>query len=97
MSASSGPRRSSTTFPVLYRPGAVFVLQGRKQGMLDGEVHLYDEEHYLAVSVPVPFRMQSVASAERPLLAVYVEFDMRVAAEIAAEVGESVPGRPPAG
>lgn len=73
--------------PVLYRPGAVFVLQGRKQGLLEGEVYLYDEEHYLAVSVPVPFRMQSIASAERPLLAVYVEFDMRLAAEIASEVG----------
>jgi AraC-like DNA-binding protein len=72
--------------PVLYKPGAVFVLQGRKQGTLEGEVYLYDEEHYLAVSVPVPFRMESVASAERPLLAVYVEFNMRLAAEITSEV-----------
>jgi AraC-like DNA-binding protein len=72
--------------PVLYRPGAVFVLQGRKQGMLEGEIYLYDEDHYLAVSVPVPFRMQSVASAAHPLLAVYVDFDLTLAAEIAAEV-----------
>jgi AraC-like DNA-binding protein len=72
--------------PVLYRPGAVFVLQGSKQGMLDNEVLLYDEEHYLAVSVPVPFRMESVATPERPLLAVYVEFDMPLAAEIASLV-----------
>nr|WP_279379722.1 AraC family transcriptional regulator [Acetobacter persici] len=43
--------------PVLYRPGAVFVLQGFKQGFLNGEVYRYDAEHYLAVSVPVPFRM----------------------------------------
>ena len=79
--------------PVLYKPGAVFVLQGRRQGMLEGEVYLYDEEHYLAVSVPVPFRMESAASAERPLLAVYVEFDMLLAAEIASDVGarRSVP------
>ncbi|WP_413991256.1 AraC family transcriptional regulator [Labrys okinawensis] len=74
--------------PVLYKPGAVFVLQGRKRGVLEGEVYLYDEEHYLAVSVPVPFRMESLASPERPLLAVYVEFDMLLAAEIAAEVGK---------
>jgi AraC-like DNA-binding protein len=74
--------------PVLYRPGTVFVLQGSKQGMLEGEVYLYDEDHYLAVSVPVPFRMESVASAERPLLAVYVEFDLPLAAEIATEVEE---------
>ncbi|MDM9644976.1 AraC family transcriptional regulator [Rhizobium sp. S163] len=69
--------------PVLYKPGAVFVLQGSKQGMLEGEVYLYDEDHYLAVSVPVPFRMRSTASPERPLLAVYVDFDMQMAAEIA--------------
>lgn len=73
--------------PVLYKPGAVFVLQGRKQGTLEGEIYLYDEEHYLAVSVPVPFRMESSASVERPLLAVYLEFDMLLAAEIASEVG----------
>lgn len=72
--------------PVLYKPGAVFVLQGRKQGMLEGDVYLYDEEHYLAVSVPVPFRMESVASADRPLLAIYAEFDMQLAAEIASEI-----------
>lgn len=72
--------------PVLYKPGAAFVLQGRKQGVLDGEIYLYDEQHYLAVSVPVPFRMESVASPERPLLAVYVEFDMHMAAEIASDV-----------
>jgi AraC-like DNA-binding protein len=72
--------------PVLYRPGAVFVLQGSKQGILEGETYLYDEEHYLAVSVPVPFRMESAASPERPLLAIYVDFDMQMAAEIAMQV-----------
>ncbi|BCM19035.1 HTH-type transcriptional activator RhaS [Mesorhizobium sp. J8] len=72
--------------PVLYEPGAVFVLQGSKRGMLEREVYLYDEEHYLAVSVPVPFRMESTASPDRPLLAVYVEFDMRLAADIAARL-----------
>lgn len=68
--------------PVLYRPGAVFVLQGSKQGFLDGEIYRYDAEHYLAVSVPVPFRMASQASPEHPLLAVYLDFDLHLAAEI---------------
>jgi len=78
--------------PVLYKPGAVFVLQGRKQGMLENEVYLYDEEHYLAVSVPVPFRMESMASVERPLLAVYVEFDMSLAGEIVGQVEGRIAG-----
>ncbi|KQR71523.1 AraC family transcriptional regulator [Rhizobium sp. Leaf341] len=72
--------------PVLYKPGAVFVLQGSKCGILEGCVYLYDEHHYLAVSVPVPFRMTSKASPQRPLLAVYLEFDMQMAAEIALQV-----------
>ncbi len=72
--------------PVLYKPGAVFVLQGSKHGILDGEIYLYDEHHYLAVSVPVPFRMTSTASPRRPLLAVYLEFDMQMAAEISTQL-----------
>ncbi len=72
--------------PVLYRPGAVFVLQGSKHGILDGEIYLYDEDHYLAVSVPVPFRMTSTASPLRPLLAVYLQFDMQLAVEIAFQL-----------
>ncbi|WP_319517743.1 AraC family transcriptional regulator [uncultured Martelella sp.] len=72
--------------PVLYRPGAVFVLQGSKQGFLDGAIYRYDADHYLAVSVPVPFRMASQASREQPLLALYVDFDLHLATEIATEL-----------
>ncbi|WP_110814906.1 AraC family transcriptional regulator [Pseudoroseicyclus aestuarii] len=82
--------------PVLYRPGAVFVLQGAKQGFLDGNVYRYDADHYLAVSVPVPFRMASQADPDRPLLALYLEFDLQLAAEIAVAldaVGKTVPAQ----
>jgi AraC-like DNA-binding protein len=68
--------------PVLYRPGAVFVLQGSKRGFLGDETFVYDADHYLAVSVPVPFRMESRASAKAPLLALYMDFDLSVAAEL---------------
>ena len=68
--------------PVLYQPGAVFVLQGSKQGMLDRQMLRYDTDRYLAVSVPVPFRMTSQASAEHPLLALYLNFDLKLSAEI---------------
>lgn len=77
--------------PVLYKPGAVFVLQGSKRGILDGRLFRYDEEHYLAVSVPVAFRMESEATPDKPLLAVYVDFDIRLAAEMATEVEKRYP------
>jgi AraC-like DNA-binding protein len=75
--------------PVLYRPGAVFVLQGSKQGFLDGNVYRYDADHYLAISVPVPFRMASQADAGSPLLALYLDFDLPLAAEIAAVMAKA--------
>ncbi|MCM2292729.1 AraC family transcriptional regulator [Allorhizobium sp. BGMRC 0089] len=77
--------------PVLYKAGAVFVLQGRKQGVLAGELYVYDEDHYLAVAVPAPFRMESAASPEKPLLAVYVEFDMTLVAEILSALEHQQP------
>jgi len=77
--------------PVLYQPGAVFVLQGGKQGFLDGEIYRYDADHYLSVSVPVPFRMTSLASPQQPLLAIYVDFDLQLAAEIAVELENGSP------
>ncbi|WP_176084705.1 AraC family transcriptional regulator [Martelella sp. HB161492] len=80
--------------PVLYRPGAVFVLQGSKQGLLEKTVYRYDPQHYLAVSVPVPFRMTSNASPQVPLLAIYLDFDLRLAAEIAAELDVHRSARP---
>lgn len=69
--------------PVLYRPGAVFVLQGAKRGLLGSETFIYDARHYLAVSLPVPFRMESRATPAMPLLAIYMDFDLGVAAELA--------------
>jgi len=45
--------------PVLYDPGVVIVCQGRKRGYLGEETYVYDAQHYLVVSVPVPFTMEA--------------------------------------
>ncbi|CAA2109579.1 HTH-type transcriptional activator Btr [Variovorax paradoxus] len=74
--------------PVLYDPGIVIVLQGRKRGFLGDEVYLYDAQHYLAVSVPVPFSMETDASAAEPLLAIYFRLDFNVAAELMLRLEE---------
>ncbi|UVC31548.1 AraC family transcriptional regulator [Pantoea sp. SOD02] len=68
--------------PVLYDPGIVIVCQGSKRGFFGEQIYLYDEQHYLAVSVPVPFTMETAASAEHPLLAIYLHLDFTVATEL---------------
>ncbi|SAK86541.1 AraC family transcriptional regulator [Caballeronia pedi] len=72
--------------PVLYDPGIVIVCQGRKRGYFGDQLYLYDEHHYLAVSVPVPFSMETDASPKRPLLALYLHLDFTLAAELAAQI-----------
>lgn len=78
--------RSLSRTPVLYDPGIVIVCQGRKWGYFGDQLYLYDEQHYLAVSVPVPFNMETEASEERPLLALYLHLDFTLAAELAVQI-----------
>jgi AraC-like DNA-binding protein len=72
--------------PVLYDPGIVIVCQGRKRGYFGGHIYRYDKNHYLAVSVPVPFTMETDASPEQPLLAIYLHLDFSLAAALQVEI-----------
>ncbi|SEC39448.1 transcriptional regulator, AraC family [Burkholderia sp. WP9] len=74
--------------PVLYDPGVVIVCQGRKRGFLGNTVYVYDAQHYLAVSVPVPFSMETEASEAEPLLAIYLRLDFKVAADLMLQLDE---------
>ncbi|ASV99337.1 AraC family transcriptional regulator [Paraburkholderia aromaticivorans] len=80
--------------PVLYDPGLVIVCQGRKRGFLGDTVYVYDAQHYLAVSVPVPFSMETEASAAKPLLAIYFRLDFKVAADLMLQLDERDAGVP---
>lgn len=91
--------RPLASTPVLYEPGIVIVCQGRKRGLWADQVYLYDAQHYLAVSVPVPFTMETDASAEEPLLAIYFSLDFTVLAGMALQLDELAerPKRAPVG
>ncbi|KRC73215.1 AraC family transcriptional regulator [Achromobacter sp. Root83] len=78
--------RALARTPVLYDPGIVIVCQGRKRGYFGNRLYLYDAQHYLAVSVPVPFSMETDATPESPLLALYLHLDFALAAELAAQI-----------
>ncbi|MBU9376113.1 AraC family transcriptional regulator [Burkholderia multivorans] len=86
--------RALARTPVLYDPGIVIVCQGRKRGYFGDALYLYDERHYLAVSVPVPFSMETDATPARPLLALYLHLDFAMAAELAAQI-DRAGGTPP--
>jgi AraC-like DNA-binding protein len=82
--------RPLTRIPVLYDPGIVILCQGRKRGYLGDDVYVYDAQHYLVVSVPVPFTMETDASEAEPMLAVYIRLDMQLASELMLQVDEAL-------
>jgi AraC-like DNA-binding protein len=81
--------------PVLYDPGIVIVCQGTKRGFFGEEIYVYDAQHYLAVAVPVPFTMETDASERKPLLAIYMHLDLKVAADLMLQIDQRG-GTPPA-
>ncbi|AOB32077.1 AraC family transcriptional regulator [Bordetella sp. H567] len=90
--------RPLASTPVLYDPGIVIVCQGNKRGYFGDRVYLYDEQHYLAVSVPVPFTMETDATPDRPLLAIYMHLDFQMAAELMLQIdlaGTALSAAPP--
>jgi AraC-like DNA-binding protein len=80
--------------PVLYDPGIVIVCQGRKRGYFGDRLYVYDAQHYLAVSVPVPFTMETDASPAEPLLALYLHLDFALAAELMLQIDRQDPSGP---
>jgi AraC-like DNA-binding protein len=80
--------RTLSPTPVLYDPGIVIVCQGCKRGYFGDQIYVYDEQHYLAVAVPVPFTMESDGTPERPLLAIYMHLDFQMAADLMLQIAQ---------
>lgn len=78
--------------PVLYEPSIIIVCQGHKRGYLADKVYHYDGQHYLVLSVPLPFSTETDASPEEPLLAVSVRLNMSSVADLVIQVDRRASG-----
>ncbi|MBD1550517.1 AraC family transcriptional regulator [Pseudomonas sp. C2L12B] len=68
--------------PVLYDACIVIVCQGRKRAFLGDRTYLYDAQHYLVLSVPLPFISQTEATPDEPLLALSIRLDLVMLADL---------------
>lgn len=74
---------------VLYEPSIVIICQGRKRGYLGNSVYLYDAQHYLVLSVPLPFTSETEGSLEEPMLGIAIRLDVVLIAELITLLEES--------
>jgi AraC-like DNA-binding protein len=70
--------------PLIYKAGLVLILQGNKTGYLGDYVFTYDADHYLVLSLPLPFDCATHASPQNPLLGLFIDIDIAELHELSA-------------
>jgi AraC-like DNA-binding protein len=86
--------RSIAKTHTLYEPSIVIMLSGRKRAFHGGSMYVYDADHYLVLSVPLPFTVETEASEDKPLLGLSLRIDPTMTAELAMGVDEAWPDLP---
>lgn len=76
--------------PALYEPSIVIVVQGRKRGFHGGKMYVYDAQHYLVLSVPLPFSIETEASPAEPMLGLALRIEPAMTAELAVGLDQGL-------
>lgn len=74
--------------PVMYDPMIVILFQGKKIGYLGEAVFQYDPDHYLLMTVPLPFECETLASPEQPLVGLSIGIDPQVLQTLLLDIGD---------
>lgn len=74
--------RSLPRSPVLYEPSIVVICSGRKIGYLGQELFHYNPQHFLVLSVPLPFESETIASVDEPLMGISIRINISILSEL---------------
>ncbi|MCW0321790.1 AraC family transcriptional regulator [Pantoea dispersa] len=78
--------RQWTRTPVLYEPSIIIICQGSKRAFLADKMYRYDAQHYLVLSVPLPFSAETEATSAEPLLGLAIRLDAATLARLVTQV-----------
>ena len=84
--------RANSALPrhqVLYEPSIYIVASGRKTGFVEDRRFVYDQNHYLVQTVPLPFEVMTELEEGGPMLGISVHLGMSIVAELASKMGLS--------
>jgi len=83
----------------VYEPSIFMVVQGRKRARVGREDFVYDPEHYLVTSVPLPVVSEILeASPQRPFVSLAIDVELETVREIMSLAPDAFPpssGEPP--
>ncbi|MDI9767765.1 AraC family transcriptional regulator [Pantoea dispersa] len=78
--------RQWTRTPVLYEPSIIIICQGSKRAFLADKMYRYDAQHYLVLSVPLPFSAETEATSAEPLLGLAIRLDAATLSRLVTQV-----------
>ena len=85
---------STPRHPIVYTPGIIVIAQGSKRVWLGEKSFVYDPDHLLVLSVPMPFECETTASEEEPLLGLAIGVDPILVGELLLEMGDAAHDEP---
>jgi AraC-like DNA-binding protein len=68
--------------PMIYEPCIFIMAQGRKVGRFGEREHIYDPNHYLTLTLPVPFECETFGSSDKPALGFAVNVTPSIVTEL---------------
>lgn len=77
--------------PTLYAASLILVGSGEKHATLGEQTFVYDADHLLVVTSPLPMLCRTIASTATPVLTMVVEIELPLLREIVLEVPVSSP------
>lgn len=77
--------------PMIYEPCIFIMAQGRKVGRFGEHEHIYDPNHYLTLTLPVPFECETFGSPGKPALGFAVNVTPSIVTELLLEMARPQP------
>ncbi len=82
--------------PTLYAASLILVGSGQKQATFGDQSFVYDPDHMLVVTAPLPMLCRTIASVEKPVLTVVVEIEIALLRELMFELNVAAGTQPEA-
>ncbi|NDV89779.1 AraC family transcriptional regulator [Alteromonas sp. 345S023] len=77
--------------PAVYEPSVTAILTGRKEAIWNGDKHYYDNSEYICCTMSMPIEAGTPeASADNPLIGVYIALDTKMMTELVLEMESTV-------
>lgn len=77
--------------PMIYEPCIFIMAQGRKVGRFGEREHIYDPNHYLTLTLPVPFECETFGSPGKPALGFAISVTPAIVTELLLEMAQPRP------